>query len=236
MDLTNQMEIQHPAQISILKKLMVLSKARFSELNVTNLDNYHFSFHLKRLLELKLISKEKNTYLLTNLGKEYVSRLDLEEGKFIDQAKLAVMLFPLRTYNGKKQILVCRKTKEIGKDKLSFYSKKVRIHDTLIDTVKRGLRLINLDGLETYKGWIQLFYSIDKKPVETALFHCFSVEMDKNASEPKKITGFDPFWINIEQLSSMSEKFSRGFGSIAEKLSKINTINEVIKFDESSQS
>jgi hypothetical protein len=48
----------HTTQNKILKTLLLNKKARFSEMNLDNISNDHFSFHVKRLIELGHIIKD----------------------------------------------------------------------------------------------------------------------------------------------------------------------------------
>ena len=52
----------HQIQNNILKTLLFKEKSRFAELNTDNISNDHFTFHLKRLLEQKLVEKNQQGF------------------------------------------------------------------------------------------------------------------------------------------------------------------------------
>jgi len=67
----------HPIQTKILNALLFKEKARFKELNTTNLTTDHFTFHVNKLIKDGLISKNpEGDYVLTTKGKEFANRLE----------------------------------------------------------------------------------------------------------------------------------------------------------------
>ena len=88
----NKVEL-HPIQLKILKTLSSNSPARFSQLNEYKVENDQFNFHLKSLLAIKLLQKNKeNLYELTDEGKQYVGKLNPQSLMLEKQSKLCVMI------------------------------------------------------------------------------------------------------------------------------------------------
>jgi 8-oxo-dGTP pyrophosphatase MutT (NUDIX family) len=83
----------HPAQTAILRELLFHPTARFNELlKKTDLTSDHFNFHIKKLVELGLVSKTaRGEYRLTPRGKEYANKLDTDTNTIERQPKVAVI-------------------------------------------------------------------------------------------------------------------------------------------------
>lgn len=146
------MEITHEAQLEILKQLLYKPKSRFSQLNMTGLDNNHFSFHLKRLMEMGIVEKLGEEYSLTTPGLELAGRMDVKEMKFVRQPKVGVAIYV--TSDGK--ILLGRRLRDPGKDKINFYTHKVKYGESIFVTA--GKCLEEETGLEAdfaYAGTIR---------------------------------------------------------------------------------
>ena len=103
----------HTIQTEILKALLFHPRLRFSELNGNNTPSDQFSFHIKRLTELGLISKDEGNgfYSLTDAGKEFTNRLDTDVANPIyeKQAKIGVLIGCVRDDIGGARVLNTRK-------------------------------------------------------------------------------------------------------------------------------
>jgi predicted transcriptional regulator len=65
----------HPVQGDILRVLLYTPDASFTELNGGTLSSDHFTFHIKRLVEIGLVEKTSDArYRLTATGKEHANR------------------------------------------------------------------------------------------------------------------------------------------------------------------
>ncbi|MDP1743753.1 MAG: hypothetical protein Q8L51_03105, partial [Candidatus Amesbacteria bacterium] len=79
------MQIEHEVQLGILRQLLFKPESRFAELNTNKLDNNHFNFHLKRLVELVLVSKTDIGYKLTSEGLNIANKLDIRNTEIVKQ-------------------------------------------------------------------------------------------------------------------------------------------------------
>ena len=89
----------HGIQADILKRLLLTETARFSGLKPQTVSSDLFTFHLKQLIEGKVIEKMENgSYRLTPQGKDYANRFDTDSGpvKTEKQAKLTVLVIASR--------------------------------------------------------------------------------------------------------------------------------------------
>ena len=77
----------------ILKKLLFNPKSRFSELNTTTLTNDQFTFHLRHLIEKRLVEKVGDKYQLTTAGLELAGRMDTKRKVIVKQPKVSVMVY-----------------------------------------------------------------------------------------------------------------------------------------------
>ena len=101
--------------MEILRVLMFRPEARFADLNVPEYSNDHFTFHIKRLIELGLVEKNENRkYQLTIKGKEFANRFDVEnsEIELEKQAKIGVLVVCVRNEGNKKEYLIQKRLKQ----------------------------------------------------------------------------------------------------------------------------
>jgi len=82
----------HYIQMHILKELLFNPGSRFSQLNKNDLPNDHFNYHLKKLISLNYITKNKSTYILTNQGKLFANKMDTEKLATERQAKISALV------------------------------------------------------------------------------------------------------------------------------------------------
>src|SRR5437868_99198 len=87
----------HKTQRAILNKLLYSTGLRYSEAKPSKLlPNNKFDFHLDQLIKLGLIRHDNNLYLLTTKGKDYTNRIDREAKTLNQQAKLSVVVIPVK--------------------------------------------------------------------------------------------------------------------------------------------
>lgn len=125
----------HEIQIKILKELLFKPIARFSDLNVTDLTNDHFTFHIKRLVELNLVQKNKNGYELTVTGKEFANRLDTESLKLERQPKTTILLICVKH----DKYLIQERLKQPYFGFHGYITGKIRWGETISEAARREL-------------------------------------------------------------------------------------------------
>lgn len=131
----------HSAQTSILRELLFRPSANYSELQKpTGLTSDHFSFHIKRLVELGFVQKVKTgAYSLTPRGKEYANKLDTDNNTIEKQPKAAVLLAITRIKNRRKEYLFQERLKHPYYGYWGFPSGKIRWGETIVQTAAREL-------------------------------------------------------------------------------------------------
>lgn len=102
----------HEIQALILKDLLFHNGSTFSKLNSENLDNNHFTFHIKHLVNIGLVKKEGSKYVLTTLGKQEAGLLDTESLKFERSGKVSVSITCKKQVNGITYYLIQQRLKE----------------------------------------------------------------------------------------------------------------------------
>ena len=125
----------HEVQIKILRELLFKPVARFSDLNVTDLTNDHFTFHIKRLVELGLVEKLNEQYTLSKSGKEYANRLDTDQLKLERQAKVSLAIICV----DQSRILMQQRLKQPYYGYYGVVTGKVRWGETVLETAGREL-------------------------------------------------------------------------------------------------
>ena len=123
----------HPVQSNILLVLLFKPEAKFVELNKLKVSNDHFTFHLKRLIDMGFIQKKPNSkYILTTKGKEFSNRFDTENVTVERQAKTAVLIVGVRKNNkGEPEYLVQQRLKQPYYGFYGFVTGKVKWGETV---------------------------------------------------------------------------------------------------------
>ena len=130
----------HPAQAAILRTLLFVENASFSDLlKSTNLTSDHFNFHIKKLIEHDFITKAKTSYTLTAKGKEYANRMDTDNNLIEKQPKIGVLLCLERTRNGEKEYLLQQRLKQPFYGFWGRFGGKVRWGESFEDCARREL-------------------------------------------------------------------------------------------------
>lgn len=207
----------HEYQILILKKLLYQKEAKFSQLNTSKIDNNHFNYHLKYLINEGFISKTDNLYLLTDKGLELANRIDTKESRMTSQPKVSVMI---RILNNEGMTLVGYRQKDPEKGKISFYTEKVRLGESIEDTITRCLKNeTGLEGTSKFRGVIRNMYYSKQNLVEDTLMICFDVvstSQDKFIEVSEETTNMwvsNPINLKESELFPEMKKFIKLFES-----------------------
>lgn len=201
------MQIDHNVQLSILKQLLFKPKARFRDLNKSDLTNDHFTFHLKRLIELGLVEKEGTIYQLTPQGLEIAGRLDLQSMQIVRPPKVGVCLFVTREKEGKIEVLLEERLKDPSKGKIGSHTEKVRFGESLFETAKRCLKSeTGLTGEFEYAGVLRIIRKKKAYPAVDVLLNFFRVKNPKGKLISKTSESRN-FWIPLHKVSEVKNTF-----------------------------
>jgi 8-oxo-dGTP pyrophosphatase MutT (NUDIX family)/predicted transcriptional regulator len=167
------MQDLHIVQIQILRELLYNPKARFAKLNIAQLSNDHFSYHLKTLLKEEFIIKEQQGYRLTAKGKEFANMMDTDQLVIEKQGKISVFVVATKKQEGQELLLVQTRTKEPYFGYMGFVTGKVRFGETIMEAAKRELlEETGLTAKLTYKYLLhEHIYSKDHTLLEDKFFH-----------------------------------------------------------------
>ena len=202
------MEIDHRVQLLILKQLLFNPKAKFSELNTTQLTNDHFTFHLKRLVELGLVKKNNDYYQLTTIGLETASRLDIKSLTIKKQPKVGVLLCITRTNNNQQEVLLGERLKDPNKGQIGFHAEKVIFGESLFETAKRCLlKETGLSGSLSFAGTVHLLDKDRNNPQYDRLMCYFRVSNIKGKLV-EKTTESRNFWLSYEEAYRQKNIFA----------------------------
>lgn len=205
------MAITHKIQLLILKQLLYYPRLRFRDLNSLKIDNNHFNFHLKRLINLKIIKKENIYYSLSSKGLSIANRLDTKKTGFTVQPKVGVLVIPFRKNLNRYEVLVGKRLKDVKKGEYTFFTEKISRNDTLLETASRCLK--NETGLEAdykFAGVIHHFHYKDNLLIEVVLLNCFKAENIKGKLKLKSKESENK-WISYTQAVKISGIYQETF-------------------------
>ncbi|MEI6887001.1 MAG: NUDIX domain-containing protein [bacterium] len=199
-------KVSHPIQLGIIKKLMFLSVARFSDLNDTDLTNDHFTFHIKKLISDKVIEKLDLGYRLTPAGLLYSSNLDMESLE-VPHIKVGVKLYITRKQKGKTQVLLGERLREPFKGSVGFHTTKVRPNESVFDTAKRCLLFET--GLRGDFEYVGMEYVIERNPNalnSSRMMNYIRVVNLKNKMV-KLTEESNNMWVNLDDVSKTKNTY-----------------------------
>ncbi len=202
----------HAAQTSILRELLFLPHAGYSELQKpTGLSSDHFSFHIARLVDYGLVEKvSRGKYRLSPKGKEYANKLDTDSKTIERQPKVAVLLAIEREFRGQRQLLFQERLKNPYFGYWGFPTGKVRWGETL--TLTAGRELMEETGLEADFKTTGLYHEHTYlketgENMEDKMFfvvHCTNVK----GKLIEKFEGGRNKWMSIDQARKLKKRFA----------------------------
>lgn len=133
------MENINDIQLKILSVLLFNPMARFKDLNIVGLTTDHFSYHIRILIENNLIQKDGTFYSLTSAGKIIAGRIDTDTHKLEKQAKIGVLVIPIKYFGKTKKFLIQERRKEPYFGYWGFPTGKIKFGSTVGDTANREL-------------------------------------------------------------------------------------------------
>lgn len=199
----------HPIQAKVLKTLLFKPDARFSELNSDKISTDQFNFHLKALVQAGVLGKRDGKYVLTNKGKEFANRFDTEKIAIEKQAKITLIVVPIKKIGKKIYRLVHCRLKQPYYGYYGAITGKIRWGEKVLDAAAR--ELFEETGLKMKKAsLLGLFhksdYSVEKHLLEDKYF--FMVRVDKfsgklieNVPEGKNV------WMTEKELLANPMRF-----------------------------
>lgn len=198
----------HPVQARILRVLLFKPRARFAELNVEKLTTDHFTFHVKQMVASGLIHKtNKGDYELTIRGKEFANRLDTEEINVEPQAKVSVLIVPIKEEKGLRKYLIQQRLKHPYFGFHGFFSGKIRKGETIYETAQRELK--EEAGLEGDLVLKAVKHKMDYSPKGELLEDKFFLFLAGNLKGGfiEKFEGGRNLWLTERQIFKLSKLF-----------------------------
>ncbi|PKL30973.1 hypothetical protein CVV43_04600 [Candidatus Saccharibacteria bacterium HGW-Saccharibacteria-1] len=196
----------HEAQTKILRELLFQKDANFVELcKVSNLENDHAKFHIKRLVELGYLDKISGRYSLSVKGKEYANKLDTDTNTIERQPKLTTIMIVQNPETGK--FIIQERLKNPYYGFMTFYSGKVQWGESVYETAVR--ETLEETGLATKANdwqWRGIYHervrhSDNNEIVEDKIFCIFYT--DKYSGD--LVTDFEGgknYWMNLDEVRS----------------------------------
>lgn len=203
----------HQLQMVILRKMMSLPYARFRDLKIEGLSTDHLSYHIKTLLKLGLMLRDVNGhYRLTDLGKEYVGRIDERTAMIEAQGKRGALIRCMKKDGRKTLYLVNRRLKQPFYGFVGFHTGKIKEGESVYQAAAR--ELAEEAGVQADLQLVAIYHHIDFKAngdfLRDIYFYVFNgTNVRGNLIEHNPDEGVENFWITLKGLKK--EKTFPGF-------------------------
>jgi len=193
--------------MEVLKKLLFLKTAKFSDLKVENITSDLLSYHLRELVERGLIVKSENGYSLSSAGVDFAGRMDTDTKKIEKQPKVTMVLIVRKIEAGITYFLIQRRKKQPYFNFVGFPTGKLRYGETVIEGADRELlEEANIKARFTHSFVLhEMVYGIDKNILEDKFFNIMSGEY--TSGEIKDVEGGENFWSSLEEFYKLSPKY-----------------------------
>ncbi len=193
----------HFLQMQILRSLLYSPGSRFSELNISGIDSDHFNYHLKTLLQDKLVTTKNKLYYLSSKGKEYANTMDTANLNIEKQPKVAVMIIASKG----SRYLVQKRLKEPYFGYYGFVTGKVRFGEKIIETAARELaEETNLQAKFRLSYILhEHVYSEAGELLEDKIFHVYGATSVKG--ELKNTKDGENGWFSEKEFHAIKDKF-----------------------------
>lgn len=202
----------HPAQITILRRLLFLPKASFSELQKsTDLSSDHFNFHIKKLIEEGYVEKNTAHYRLSTRGKEYANRMDTDENEIEKQPKISVAItLERKGQDGERQFLFQQRKKNPYFDFWGRPGGKVRWGESILEAAQR--ELAEETGLQAEFEFKHIYHKRDfnkttGKLLEDKVFFCVYAS-SYTGELIEEFEGGVNRWMRVEEFHQQPKRFN----------------------------
>lgn len=214
----------HEIQASILKELLFNNGTNFSSLNITKLDNNHFTFHIKKLIDVGLVQKYNGKYFLTELGKQEAGQLDTVTLRFERGGKIGVSVGCKRIVDGKVEFLMQQRLKEPFFGWWGNIAGKVRFGETTRQCALRELK--EETGLTGYPIFMGVKHTLRGKDNENVTLdnYFFRYMFINPTGELISTEEGKNMWMVEDDIYKLENKY-HGFDSYLSELSSENFIS-----------
>lgn len=229
-----EMKQNHPIQLQILKKLLFSNGLRFSDMKPDKeMENNQFTFHLDQMIAAGHIEKAGQKYILTPKGKEFSNRMDTQKIVIPHQAKISVILIPIKGSIKNREFLIYTRLKQPFYGCQGFMSGKVGLGEKVIDTAKREFKEeTNLDGNPQIVA-LKHYRVFDKKTKELLedkfMFYC-TVKNPKGKLIPADEGKYE--WVKRKDLKKYVTNHFESFDVLLEDIRLVETFDGDFKFSE----
>jgi len=210
--------IENDIQRDILHRCRFLpTGAKYSELKIEKIENDLFNYHLQHLVKKGFLEKSSGLYLLTSLGKSYITNVDEEDLE--NPAIFKVSVYMCVIINNK--VLLYRRKKHPQYDYTGLPGGKIKFGEKILKTAER--ELYEETGLKAKFNNVGVVRQIRKdkqrQVIEDGTFYvCFT---DKTSGELRqKGREGDFFWVEIEKVSQVEKLFKPSCELILKEVSR----------------
>jgi len=191
--------------------------ARYSQLQIKEIENDLFNYHLQKLVKDGYLAKGSEVYRLTELGKSVVTNIDEEDNKAEENYKVSVYMCLVM----ERKVLLYRRKKHPQYGYVGLPSGKMKYGERIVDAAAR--ELLEETGLRAEFKIVGNLRQIRKnssgKVIEDGVFYvCFADGYRGQFGREGKEGEF--FWAGLDEVAGMEKLFRPSVEVIVEEIKK----------------
>lgn len=211
--------------------MLFKNDSRYSEIKPKkSMENNQFDFHLDQLIKGGYIKKSDKSYSLTSFGKEYANRMDTDRVLVAPQAKVSVLISPVRKGN---EYLIYTRLKQPFYGCQGFMSGKVQYGEKVIDAAKRELKeesgLIGRPKIFSIRHFLVLDKNTGNLVEDKIMFYCVAIN-PTGKIRPHNEGKYE--WVKEENLPKYVTNHFESYKAFQRDLDEIKNFTGVPKFTE----
>jgi ADP-ribose pyrophosphatase YjhB (NUDIX family) len=193
----------HVLQKEILRRLSTIKRMRYAQLKPLRIESNQFTYHIRTLVNRKLIKKEDIYYSLTPEGIRFSDRVNFESFNVRVQPKVVTLIV---TKNTEGAYLLYERTKEPFLGTFGFPYGKVHLGEKVGTAASREFKeKCALEGILVHKGIMyHTAYNEDSDILAHMLFHIFKATHTKAVSDDSDCARFNHMrWAARDTLDTL---------------------------------